>query len=175
MLSAVPTFLYTAPKLPHKYFRLLRRIALGKTIFLAMVWMYVTTILPVEVSGGDRSGDFYLFIVSRFFLIYAICILFDRRDREEDKAKGIRSLITYLDEQGIRKLFIASLLIFAIATISLWYYHYGVLIVFILLIPGIITAALYDYSWKKISDILYYFTLDGLMALSSVLTLLMWI
>jgi len=175
MLSAVPTFLYTAPKIPHQYFRILRKIALGKTIFLAMVWMYVTTILPIEISGGDKSGDFFLFIVSRFFLIYAICILFDRRDREEDKAKGIRSLITFLDERGIKKLFIASVLIFTAATISLWFYQYSVLTIFFLLIPGIITAALYNYSWKNISDILYYFTLDGLMALSSALTLLMWI
>jgi len=174
MLSAVPTFLYTAPKIPHKYFRLLRKIALGKTIFLAMVWMYVTTVLPVEISGSDRAGDFYLFIVSRFFLIYAICILFDRRDREEDKAKGIRSLITFLEERGIKILFIASLLVFAVATISLWFYQYNMLTIFILLIPGIITAALYNYSWNNLSDILYYFTLDGLMALSSVLTLLMW-
>jgi len=49
-LSAVPTFLYTAPKIPIKYFRVLRKIALGKTIFLSMVWMYVTTILPVILN-----------------------------------------------------------------------------------------------------------------------------
>src|SRR6476646_10742258 len=27
LLSAIPTFLYTAPKIPHKYFRVLRKIA----------------------------------------------------------------------------------------------------------------------------------------------------
>src|SRR6476661_1762774 len=31
LLSAAPTFWYTAPKIPHKYFRVLRKIALGKT------------------------------------------------------------------------------------------------------------------------------------------------
>ena len=49
-LSAVMTFLYSAPKIPHKYFRLLRKIALGKTIFLALVWTHVTTILPIIIS-----------------------------------------------------------------------------------------------------------------------------
>src|SRR5258705_13772696 len=128
MLSAVPTFLYTAPKIPHPYFRVLRKIALGKTIFLAMVWMYVTTILPVMVAYDGWRGDITLFVVSRFFLIYAICILFDRRDRKEDKVKGIRSLITYLNERGIKTLFVMSLMIFAAATVGLVFYHYNVLI-----------------------------------------------
>lgn len=175
LLSAVPTFLYTAPKIPHKYFKVLRKVALGKTIFLAMVWMYVTTILPVGVSKAVWHGDFSLFIISRFFLIYAICILFDYRDRKDDKAKGIRSLVTYLSEKGIRNLFIFSIVVFAVSTIGLLYYHYSLLIVFFLLIPGIITASLYNYSRKNFSDLVYYFTLDGLMALSSLLTLLTWI
>jgi 1,4-dihydroxy-2-naphthoate octaprenyltransferase len=140
-----------------------------------MVWMYVTTILPFAVSSNEWRADVWLFIFSRFFLIYAICILFDRRDREEDKAKGIRSLITYLDEKGIRILFLASIFVFFASTISLLFFDYGRVIIFFLLIPGILTTAIYNYSIKKISDILYYFTLDGLMALSSALTLLMWI
>ena len=41
-----------------------------------------------------------------------------------------------------------------------------------LLIPGAITAALYSYARKNFSDLLYYFVLDGLMALSALLTLL---
>jgi len=175
VLSAVPTFLYTAPKIPNKYFRQLRKIALGKTIFLAMVWMYVTTILPVEVDHQGWKADTTLFVISRFFLIYAICILFDRRDRHEDKAKGIRSLITYLNEKGIKTLFIFSLAVFAVSTVWLWNYGFSPLIIFLLLVPGIITAVLYRYSLRNVSDVLYYFSLDGLMALSSVLTLLTWI
>jgi 4-hydroxybenzoate polyprenyltransferase len=172
LLSAIPTFFYSAPKIPNKYFRILRRIALGKTIFLAMVWMYVTTILPVTVSNTIWRGDISLFIISRFFMIYAICILFDHRDREDDKAKGIRSLITYLSEKGVRILFIFSVFIFVISTVCLLFYQYSLLTVSILLIPGIITAALYNYARKHFSDMFYYFVLDGLMALSPLLTLL---
>lgn len=175
LLSVIPTFLYTAPKIPHKYFRILRKIALGKTIFLAMVWMYVTTILPFGISGAIAKGDIYLFACSRFFLIYAICILFDYRDRAEDKKKGIRSLITYLNESGIRNLFVGSLLIFSISTASLLFYPFSPLVILLLFIPAIVTAALYNYSRKHSADMLYYLTLDGLMALSSVLTLLLWI
>ena len=172
VFGAIITFLYSAPKIPDKHFRALRKIALGKTIFLALVWTYVTTILPVIVSGNAWQVDFYFFTASRFFLIYAICILFDYRDREDDKAKGIRSLITYLNETGIRNLFALSLFLFFVSTCSMLFYKYNLLTIFILVLPGIITASLYNYARKKISDILYYFILDGLMALSALLMLL---
>ncbi|HSC37759.1 MAG TPA: hypothetical protein VLD19_07810, partial [Chitinophagaceae bacterium] len=41
-IGAFVTFLYSAPKLPQRMFSLLRKIAVGKTIYLAFVWMYVT-------------------------------------------------------------------------------------------------------------------------------------
>jgi 4-hydroxybenzoate polyprenyltransferase len=171
LLSAVITFLYTAPKIPHRYFRALRKIALGKTIFLALVWMYVTTILPVMVGDVPWRSGFTLFVVSRFFLIYAICILFDYRDRGDDKIKGIRSLITWLDEKGIRNLFVFSLVAFALATAGLLFYQYSALSVIILFIPGIITGLLFNYARSNFADMLYYFVLDGLMALSALLML----
>jgi 4-hydroxybenzoate polyprenyltransferase len=170
LLSAIVTFLYSAPKIPHPYFRALRKVALGKTIFLAFVWMYVTTILPIVVSGQEWNNVFLFFILSRFFLIYAICILFDYRDREDDKASGIRSLITYLDEKGVRLLFSASLVIFAISTACLLNYGETGLTVGLLLVPGVITALIYKYAIRNFSDLFFYLFLDGLMALSAILT-----
>lgn len=174
LLSAVITFLYSAPKIPHPYFKALRKIALAKTIFLAFVWMYVTTVLPLQISGEPWKTDFTLFASSRFFLIYAICILFDYRDREYDKTIGIRSLITWLNDRGITRLFVCSLVLFIIFTCWLIQYGYSYVTTGFLLAPGIITAALYQYARKNFSDMLYYFVLDGLMAFSSVLTLLFW-
>jgi len=172
MVGAFITFLYSAPKIPHPYFRALRKIAIGKTIFLAAVWTYVTTVLPVMVSDGEINPAFLLFVASRFFLIYAICILFDYRDREDDRVKGIRSLITFMNEKGIGMLFFSSLAIFAISTVLLLYFSHSLLTICLLLIPGLITALLYNHARRNFSDILYYFVLDGLMALSSVLTLI---
>ncbi|MBC7873368.1 MAG: hypothetical protein H7Y01_05195 [Ferruginibacter sp.] len=172
LLSAIITFLYSAPKIPHPFFRALRKIALGKTIFLALVWMIVTTLLPLVISGEPWRNDFTLFVVGRFFLIYSICILFDYRDRQDDKAAGIRSLITYLDERGILYLFIFSLAVFGVSTAWLYRYDYSVSVILILLIPGIITACLYNYARRNFSDILYYFILDGLMAFSALLLLI---
>lgn len=136
LLAAFITFLYSAPKIPHPLFRLLRKVALGKTIFLAFVWMYVTTLLPLQVSHQAWRPEFWVFAGSRFFLIYAICILFDFRDREYDRSIGIRSLITWLNEKGIRALFIASLMVFVLFTLLLLQYGYAWPVVGLLLAPG---------------------------------------
>ena len=172
LLAGFITFLYSAPKIPHPWFRALRKVALGKTIFLAFAWMYVTTVLPLQVSDARWTTDFYLFCGSRFFLIYSICILFDYRDREYDRSIGIRSLITWLSKTAIGYLFAFSLLVFMALTSLLLFFGYGFPAVFTLLLPGLILAGLYPYATKNFSDILYYFVLDGLMALSALLMLI---
>ena len=50
--SAILTFLYSAPKIPHPLFQLLKKIAIGKTIFLAAIWTYVTAALPALIEGS---------------------------------------------------------------------------------------------------------------------------
>jgi 4-hydroxybenzoate polyprenyltransferase len=171
-VSAVITFLYSAPKIPQKHFRALRKIAVGKTIFLAFVWMYATTILPVIISGIKWQPDHILFILSRFFLIYAICILFDYRDRKDDKAAGIRSMITYLSEKGINTLFIVSLVVFALCSLLLLRYNYSIKAIAFLLVPGIITGLLYNYGKQNPYDFFFYFILDGLMMFSALLMII---
>ena len=171
LLSAVITFFYSAPKIPHRYFRLLRMVAIGKTIFLAGMWMYATSFLPIIISSSTWKNEYTVFILSRFFLIYCICILFDYRDRADDKAAGIRSMITYLDEKGINLLFVLSLTLFTFFTLYLLHFNYSVLEVSLLLIPGFIIAAFYNYAKRNFSDDFYYFVLDGLMALSALLML----
>jgi 4-hydroxybenzoate polyprenyltransferase len=169
--GAFVTFLYSAPKLPQAFFKELKKIAIGKTIFLSFVWMYVTTALPVIVSGEYWRPGFVLFALSRLFLIYAICILFDYRDREDDKNDGIKSMITYFSEKGINIVFVFSLLFFTITTTWLYRYQQSLTTIIILLCPGIIVAALYSYAKKNFSDYLYYFILDGLMMFSGLLML----
>jgi len=175
-LSVLFTFLYSAPKIPHPLFRVLLNVAIGKTLFLAFVWTYVTSVLPFLLASGDPIAigwtmQSILFFISRFFFIYAICILFDYRDRESDRAEGIRSMITYFSEAGVDRLFFLSLLLYTVSTIFLLRHDFSLLHVIMLLIPGVITALIYDYSKKNFSDVLYYFVLDGLMILSALLML----
>jgi 4-hydroxybenzoate polyprenyltransferase len=170
--GAFVTFLYSAPKLPQTIFRRLRDVAVGKTIFLAIVWTYVTTVLPLIIAGATWGGGPVLFVISRFFLIYAICIPFDYRDREDDRKDGIRSLITLLNEKGIDRLFIFSLVVFGLSTLGLGFFHYPGFYILLLLTPGILMAALYKRAKTDFSDYLYYIVLDGLMMFSGLLMLI---
>ncbi len=169
-VSILLTFLYSAPKLPYKPFYFLRKVAVGKTIFLSFVWMYVTTFLPVIFSGKEWQLRDILFCISRFFLIYSVCIIFDYRDRSNDKQQGIKSLITYLDDAGVRNLFNGSVLTFLISTAALYFTGISLPVILLLLIPGIITWSLYKFATRNFSDYLYYFVLDGLMMFSAIFT-----
>lgn len=167
--GAVLTFLYSAPKLPQKYFQALRKIAIGKTVFLSAVWTYVTTILPLIIAGASWKPAYTCFVLSRLLLVYAICILFDYRDREDDKNAGIISIITFLGDRGIDRLFWITIGCFILVTIGFFFYNSSSLIVAILLIPGLLVAALHKTAKQKFSDYLYYFGLDGLMMFSGLL------
>lgn len=169
-ISVILTFLYSAPKLPFRPAYFLRKIAVGKTIFLAMVWMYVTSVLPIILSGERWELPHLLFCCGRFLFIYAICIIFDFRDREQDKRDGIRSMITYFNETGINILFYSSIIIFLMTTSALYFLGFSFILVITLIVPALIVAGLYQYMKRNFSDYLYYFALDGLMAFSALLT-----
>lgn len=171
-IGVLATFLYSAPKIPHKYFSLLSKIAVGKTLFLTFVWMYVTTALPILVSDAEWTTAHTLFCASRFFLIYAICILFDYRDRDADRIQGVKSMITWMSERNILMIFLIALVLFVISTVALSKQHFSAFSIILLLIPGGIVLSLYPYARKHFGDYLYYFILDGLMMFSSLLTLL---
>lgn len=170
-LTAFITFLYSAPKIPWGIFKRLKHVAVGKTAFLALAWTHIPFILPLLIGKIEWTPAHYLFVLNRFFLIYPICILFDYRDRESDKKEGIRSLVTQLPEKGVHRLFMGSLMVFFISGIcALMYFHIATVVA--LLLPGILLFFLYNYSKKERSDYLYYFVLDGLMMLSSLVILL---
>lgn len=169
-ISIVLTFLYSAPKLPFRFSFFLKKIAVGKTIFLALVWTYVTGMLPLILANEKWQMGHVLYAVSRFFFIYAICIIFDFRDREQDKRDGIRSMITYFNERQIDLLFFFSMIVAIITSGLLYYYGFSITIIIALIAPAVVVAFSYPYLKKNLSDYLYYFYLDGMMALPALLT-----
>jgi hypothetical protein len=170
--SALLTFLYSAPKIPQKAFRWLRGIAIGKTFFLAFVWVYVTTVLPVIVADAPWHASFMLYTANRLFLIYAVCLIFDFRDREDDKAQGIVSMVTKLSPKNIDLLFLLSMILFFFSGIALSFYHYPAFYILLLLVPGAILVAIYKETKRNYSDDLYYIVLDGLVMFSGLLMLI---
>lgn len=165
-VTAFLTFLYSAPKISFPIFIKLRKVAIAKTIFLAFAWAHVTSLLPLVLLMKQLQPQHIWFVVNRFFFIYAICIVFDRRDAEKDREAGIKSLITYLNEKGIDILFWTIVVVFTVTSVILMNW-FSLLVVTILFFPIIILCLLYYPSKKNSSDYLYYFVLDGLMMLSA--------
>lgn len=166
LVTAFITFLYSAPKIPHAAAVQLQRIAIGKTIFLAFAWAHVTALLPLLLAEKDDSNQAIFFVVNRFLLIYAICILFDYRDRETDRKEGIRSLLTQLETRGILILFKGIMAAFFISSFLLYYMGFSLWQVVSLSLPGGLVWLLYPLSLRHKGDYLFYLVLDGLMALS---------
>lgn len=169
-IAVMLTFLYSAPKLSHAPFTWLRRIAIGKTIFLSFVWTYVTAILPVLLAERPLTPLILFFCLGRYFLVYAVCIVFDYRDREQDRREGIRSLITYLNENGINVLFYASLILSFGLMMAAWYHGLPAIIVAMLVIPHFILPFLFLKGKKDFSDYLYDYAIDGMMVFSALFT-----
>lgn len=170
-VAIVLTFLYTAPKLPYKPFLLLRKIAIAKTLFLALVWTYVTSAMPIWIAHHPLDLDAWVFLLHRFAFTYASCMLFDERDLESDKREGIRSLITFLPEHQRANLYYTCLIVSAGCAGILYPFAPGIL-VSIMIVPVLLLAGLTRLARHNYSDYLYYFGLDGLVMLAPVLHLL---
>ena len=164
-ISVILAFLYTAPKLPTKLFQNLRIITSGKTLYLSLTWVYVTTILPLVVGQESIHEINIYFILYRFFYIYPICILFDYRDRESDQTQGINTFLNYFNERAVNAVFFFSnvLCIFFTTLYLLKTPFY--LKDISLYIPSITLLLIFRSSKNWKSDYFYYFFLDGLMAL----------
>lgn len=169
-IGAGLAFLYTAPKIPGKLSLFLRKIAIAKTIYLSLAWTYVTAVLPIIISGQPFTITAFFFLLHRYFFLYALCVLFDIRDREDDIKQGIRSLITFFNDRGIAILFYLSAATSIITANVFAYMNKFSLPGFLLSLPLLIAMVLFPFAKKSKNDYLYYFVLDGLMPLSFLFT-----
>ena len=166
------TVLYSSPKIKFEKFTFFKRFGTAKTIYLAAIWTLVTVSLPLSAMDINTGNAGMLFFANRFFLIYAICILFDLKDKEYDMQRGIKSIITILDEKKIELLFFICLILFFISSLVFYIFRDSGLIVLTLIAPGSLLLFLFQRSKETKSDYWFSFVLDGVMMLSPVLYLL---
>ncbi|HMQ70426.1 MAG TPA: hypothetical protein PKA90_15680 [Ignavibacteria bacterium] len=171
-VTAILTFIYSAAKIAEKPFVYLRKIIIGKTAYLALIWTFVTAVLPLVISRHDINYSEILFILNRFLLIYTICILFDYRDREEDRRNKVKNFVGQLSRKTLKNFYFFFLGLFFLSAVLMYFNGTGTLDMIIILIPGILLLFTFEYSVNTISDYWYYFFLDGLMMMSGVLYLL---
>ena len=166
------TVLYSVPKIPLNFFSKLKQRIWGKTILLAAMWAYVTAVLPLLVQPIHWHSVHSLYCINRLLLIFPICILFDQRDKEYDTLSGVKSIITLLHHTNVKKIFTVAIISNLVTAAILYTFFRDVLFVAILAIPAVLTYFLYSRANKTLNDYLFYFILDGLMALSPIMYLL---
>jgi 4-hydroxybenzoate polyprenyltransferase len=171
VFTAIITFLYSAPKL--QTFSFLKKLALAKTAFLAFVWTLVTCILPFVFAESHIDNNGIIYTVGRFLFIYAICVLFDERDIEKDREEGIRSMITYYNTAGIKRILWSSLIVSFLTISMLLFFSFNIIYVSLLLAPYPVFILFYTMWFNPNSDYHFYFVLDGLMMLHGLLLLLL--
>jgi 4-hydroxybenzoate polyprenyltransferase len=166
LIGGLAVFLYSAPLLPGTMGNWFRTRAFGKTAYLAAVWTYATSYLPIALSQIDIDPISASFMGYRFFLIYTICILFDQRDLEEDRIRGVRTLPVRVGTRNLRNYLLFSIV--AATGILLWLQlQLGISAIWPLALPILLLIPLAGFAAKHRSDFLYFVVLDGLMALSA--------
>ncbi|MFT3902218.1 MAG: hypothetical protein QM727_03555 [Niabella sp.] len=169
--AAIITLIYASPKIPIKRLWFLRRLLWGKTVFLAAAWFYLTTVLPLMLYEKQWGMDDFVFCLNRLLLIFSICVLFDMRDTEYDAARGIKSIPIKLRPQKVKMLF--GLCVFICIITALYFLNKSFRQSISLFVPAIIVGLIVPKDIKQKSDYFFYFILDGLMALSPILYLLL--
>ncbi len=166
------TVLYSSPKIKFEKFTFFKRFGTAKTIYLAAIWTLVTVSLPLSAMDTNTDNAGILFFANRFFLIYAICILFDLKDKEYDIRRGIKSIITILDDKKVELLFYICIILFFISSLVFYIFRNSGSVVLTLITPGALLLFLFQRSKETKSDYWFSFVLDGIMTLSPVLYLL---
>jgi hypothetical protein len=166
----VLTLLYTLPLLPFKVFKVARRAGLLKTFLLAFTWAYVTVFIPFVQAPTGNIPIAVMMFNNRFLFMLMLCIIFDSRDTNVDKIRGLQSLTTIMKPRTVQYTMLGIFAAYIINGIFLRMYYQQPGQIIALLITGVVTAMVYFFSLKKQDYFFYYFVVDGLMLFSAMAT-----
>lgn len=163
--TAFLSLLYFLPPLS------LRKLKFSKQFFIAFCWTVVCGFIPALFQNNQYSGveginsDKWLYLISQFFFISALCIPFDIRDYKKDLSEGTNSLPVLI---GVNNSKIAAYLFVLIYWSVTLFMNESALIIPKSLIAF---ASLLVIYYAKENNKRYYFIFltDGIILLQSVL------
>jgi hypothetical protein len=170
IIAVLLTALYAVPLLPVPFLKFTRKAGVLKPILLAFTWSFVTVIIPMQKDYWQLNNADLFIISRRFLFMLMLCIIFDNRDKDLDKIRGLRSLATDLTPVILR---ILIYFIFALLFGSNFFFrNYGITLSqsIALQISTIALLIVYFYSQKKQGYLFYYFFVDGMMLFSALAT-----
>lgn len=152
-------------------FSKLRKNPFFKLLTLAIAWTVVTVLIPILLYNSETvTKNNLLLIFSRFCFMMAICIPFDIRDLEIDKADSISTLPLLIGENIARWLALGFMLAYSFLMIP--EYTLGIInlkMFLVLLVSSLVSGAMVLMSNSKRSEYYYTAGIDGTMVLQGVL------
>lgn len=151
----------------------LRKSAFFKLLTLVLVWTMVTALVPMLLMHASLlETRYWLHLVIRFCFMCAICIPFDIRDLNIDKADNISTIPHLLGERPTRMLALAFMLVYDVLIILEYGLHFLPFTVFIaLLASALINTVLVWMSSSQRSEYFFVAGIDGTMILQGLLLL----
>ena len=148
----------------------LRKNTWFKLLTLAIVWTTVTAVVPVLLTDTDPlSKNNILHFFVRFAFLISICIPFDIRDMDVDKAENIFTLSQKLGENKTRWIALGFMLIYILLICGEYFLEMFSMKIFVaLMLTAIVNAIIVFRSSSKRSEYFYTALLDGTMILQGV-------
>lgn len=142
----------------------LRRIGVLKPFFIAVVYVAVGIIIPLNKELNYQA---LIYSVAQFLFIAALCLLFDIRDLDFDRSKGIKTIPVLIGEKYTR-----------IVVLGIMHAYIG-LIVFIdnkiIITPAVVafclTVVLTLFASSRRSNFYYLGLVDGVIIAQGALTI----
>lgn len=141
-----------------------------KLLILAIVWTTTTAFVPALLNDTDPfSINNILHFFVRFTFMISICIPFDIRDMEIDKAENIFTFSQKLGENKTRWIALGFMFIYILLITAEFFQKMFPMKIFIaLLLTAVINAVIVFMSSSKRSEYFYTALLDGTMILQGV-------
>ncbi len=147
----------------------LKDIPYLKTFVVAGVWTVVTAWLPIWRPDTVLDVSFGVHLLTRFLFMSAITLPFDYRDRDRDRAAGIKTLPQRLGTKGTKAMSIGMLVCF----VALHGVYHSSSIFIATAITAAVTAIIIAAMNPQRGDIYYSVGVDGTMMLQYALLMIL--
>jgi 4-hydroxybenzoate polyprenyltransferase len=162
---------YSLPVLPFPQKKRMKDWGILKLILLSLVWTCVTVLMPMFYYGKSFRAYEVEFLL-RFVFMLPLCIAFDIRDMETDKANSIYTIPNAIGLNSSYRLMDACLVV--LGGLVVWQYiRYPIMgrLVSGFAIVGLTKLMLY-LSRRVNTDIFYLLFVDGMMLVYALFVLL---
>lgn len=162
IIPGILSLAYVLPFLSGK--RRLRDLNFIKIFLVAIVWAWVSVLLPYLELGKPLDSSLIFMALERAFFVFAITLPFDIRDMEVDAHNDVKTIPARIGARKSKYLAAGLMAVSMFFVLLNTYMHfYSLWTAFGLLISAFITVFVINYSDRTEED--YFFTglVDGMM------------